>query len=133
MAMGENWPVRRLSSKTLTQALRAFVIPEVTKIIFGTRQMSLKRHHTQLLLLSSRKHFSQLKVNELWVITVNSSAQRVNKVEQGCEILDRGCTVTRLPCALLCTSYSPLFMLIPSYSSKIQQDKVSLKQQLQQQ
>ena len=31
MAMGENRPVRRLSSKTLTQALRAFVVPEVTR------------------------------------------------------------------------------------------------------
>ena len=29
--MGENRPVRRLSSKTLTQALRAFVVPEVTR------------------------------------------------------------------------------------------------------
>ena len=48
--------------------------------------MSLKRHHTQLLLLSSQKSISELNVNELWVITMNSSAQRVNKAEQGCEI-----------------------------------------------
>ena len=105
---------------------------EMVKLDLVTCKMSLKRH-TQLLLLSSQKPFSQLKVNELWVITVNSSAQRMNKAEQGCDILDRGCTVTRLPCALLCTSYSPLLMLIPSYSSKIQQDTVSLQQQLQQQ
>ena len=55
---------------------------EIAKLDLVTCKMSLKRH-TQLLLLSSQKPFSQLKVNELWVITVNSSAQRVNKADQG--------------------------------------------------